>query len=136
MAFSERIRMGVRQVFVYLRAILGEGFFHSWNCPPSALSTTFWRHSFILYEDIKSNLWGKESVCQRTKQNKNLNKCFAKPHNRAVILKASTCIRITWETYLKCKFPFPSPDHWSESQEWGGDVRLHSFNSSGDALIH
>lgn len=81
--------------------------------------------SFILCEEIRSNLWEKEPV----KNFKNLNKCFAKSHNRTVTLKASACIRITWEIYLKCKSPFPSPNHWFWICEatWG-----FMFKSSGD----
>lgn len=77
-------------------------------------------HSFYM----KMCIWGKEFVCQKTKQ-QNLSKYFAKLHSRAVTLKASAGIRIVWETYLKYTPPFPSPYHWPESQEWGGDVRPH-----------
>ena len=50
-AFSERLRMRVRQVVVSLHAILEWRFiFHSWNYPPSTLFAAFWRHFFILCE--------------------------------------------------------------------------------------
>lgn len=112
----------------YLRFI-----FHSWNYPPSTLSPAFWRHSFVLCE----NMHLRKGICLSKNKTKhqNLSKYFAKLHSRAVTLKASTGIRIVWETYLKCTFPFPSPYHWPESQEWGGDVRPHFLNSLYDALI-